>query len=75
VGMGVLFLQFRKGENCEALGLDGPKPYAFECDGHVPAQDLQYQGREKGRDGDKFQGCVLAEHGGILPCVLRNLMR
>jgi len=37
--------------------------YAFGRDGHVSAQDRQYQGREKGRNGDKFRGCVPAEYG------------
>jgi aconitate hydratase len=81
VGMGVLPLQFREGENRKSLGLSGKEVYAIE--------DLKTGAKvvtviAKGEDGNeiRFQARVRIDtpkeweyyqHGGILHYVLREL--
>ncbi len=85
VGMGVLPLQFRAGDSVESLGIKGDESF----DIHVPA-DIQPQQElvlvVRRGDGTTRDVPVLCRidtpievdyyrHGGILPYVLRDLMR
>jgi aconitate hydratase len=77
--MGILPLQFMPGENAESLGLTGRE--AFSITGvdngnadevTVRADDKQFRARvrlDTPREREYFQ------HGGILPYVLRRLLR
>ncbi len=81
VGMGVLPLQFRDGENAQSLGLKGDEVYDIVGlnDGTAKEVDIV----AKGAGGEKkFKAKVLLltpkeieyyRHGGILPFVLRQL--
>ncbi len=86
VGMGVLPLQFREGEGAESLGLDGTEEYTIRgiADGLTPRQEVTVQARRADGSESSFQAIVRIdspmelryyEHGGILPMVLRGLMR
>ncbi|MBW8076369.1 MULTISPECIES: aconitate hydratase AcnA [Metallibacterium] len=81
VGMGVLPLQFKPGENAQTLGLTGRESYAIvgfeQPDAREATVIAQGEGGEK-----RFQVRVLLltpkereffRHGGILPYVLRQL--
>jgi aconitate hydratase len=84
VGMGVLPLQFAKGEGRESLGLTGEEEYTIRGleAGLRPGQELEVETR---RDGEvkRFRTIVRVDnqteleymrHGGVLPMVLRQLM-
>ena len=85
VGMGVLPLQFHEGTTAQTLKLDGAETYDVIGlgAGLKPQQDLTL--RITRRDGSKQDVPVRCridtpveidyyQHGGILPCVLRQLM-
>ena len=85
IGMGVLPLEFRAGENRESLGLSGEERYEIRgiANGLTPRKELQVEA--VGADGSKkdFQALCRIDtpveveyyrHGGILPFVLRQLL-
>ncbi|HET8940972.1 MAG TPA: aconitate hydratase, partial [Rudaea sp.] len=81
VGMGVLPLCFKDGENAKSLGLKGDE--VFDIEGLDDAQAKQVNVTARNADGEKkFQARVMLltpkeiafyRHGGILPYVLRQL--
>jgi len=85
VGMGVLPLQFRKGESREALELDGTETYDIELsDDLKPQQAVEVTARKE--DGSETRFTTLCRidtpveieyyrHGGILHMVLRDLAK
>jgi aconitate hydratase len=86
VGMGILPLQFRQGENKESLGLTGRETYDIVgiAQGLKPHQDVTVKVTRE--DGSTFTFQTLArldsaidvtyyKNGGILPTVLRRLMQ
>jgi aconitate hydratase len=86
VGMGVLPLQFKEGQNAKSLGLSGREVYdVLGIDGTIkPRQHLRVVVTKD--DGSKVEFNVVArldtpveveyyQNGGILQTVLRNLMR
>jgi aconitate hydratase len=86
VGMGVLPLQFADGTNAQTLGLDGSETYSITglSDAIQPAQNVTLEIARK--DGKRESVSVKLRidtpieidyyrHGGILPFVLRELMR
>ncbi|MEE9173763.1 MAG: aconitate hydratase, partial [Thermoplasmata archaeon] len=85
IGMGVLPLQFTEGEGVEPLGLTGHEVFAIEglADDLQPGQELMV--RAEGKDQaksftvrariDSPVEAVYYRNGGILPTVLRNLLR
>jgi len=85
IGMGVLPLEFEKGQNRESLGLSGEEIYSIEG----IAKDLK-PGKKltvlaKGKSGEKHFSALSRidtpvelsyyQHGGILPFVLRQLLK
>jgi aconitate hydratase len=85
IGMGVLPLQFSPGETRETLGLTGEETYAVQgiADGLGIGARVQVVARADGAER-KFQAIARIDtpveleyyrHGGILPFVLRQLMR
>jgi aconitate hydratase len=85
VGMGVLPLEFRKGESRESLGLDGTEVFDVELPHDVkPLQDVHVIATKA--DGKKVAFTATCRidtpvevqyyrHGGILHYVLRQLMK
>ena len=86
VGMGVLPLQFQAGQGAVSLGLSGRESYTIHglADGLAPHRELAVTARTD--DGAELQFTVTARldgpieleyyrHGGILPAVLRRLLR
>jgi aconitase A len=86
IGMGVLPLQFRSGENANSLGLDGRETYEVTgiAEGLTPGKALSI--RAVRSDGSQVRFSALARldtqveidyyrNGGILPAVLRDLMK
>ncbi len=86
VGMGVLPLQFRPGENRETLGLTGFEIYDIEgiAQGLRPRQEVIVRARRA--DGTEIAFPAIARldtpveveyyrHGGILPAVLRRILQ
>jgi aconitate hydratase len=84
VGMGVLPLVFKPGDNAEKLGLDGSETYTIEgMEGMAPRKTIKVRAvKENGREIvfeavtrlDTEVDVTYFEHGGILPYVLRKLM-
>ncbi len=85
IGMGVLPLQFRAGENLTTLGLDGRETYDVLgiAEDLAPGKELTV--RAVRQDGSEVRFSVVARvdtplevtyyrHGGILPTVLRELL-
>jgi len=82
VGMGVLPLEFAKGETAASLGLTGRELYDIEgLDRLKPRAELSVRARDGGAERS-FRAVVRIdtpreleyfEHGGILPYVLRQL--
>jgi aconitate hydratase len=77
--MGILPLQFRPGENRESLGLTGREEFAVEGLENGEADEVTVRA-----DGREFRARVRLDtprereylrHGGILPYVLRRLLR
>ena len=85
VGMGVLPLVYKEGENAASLGLDGAELYSIGgVTGITPRKVLQVSAKKA--DGSEVSFEVIArldtdvdveyyEHGGILQYVLRKLMK
>ncbi len=86
VGMGVLPLQFREGENRESLGLTGKEVYTISgiAEGLTPGKLLTVTARRD--DGSEVQFQVVTrldsqveieyyQNGGILQTVLRNMLK
>ena len=85
VGMGALPLVFKSGENIDSLGLDGTEIYSIEGLADItPGKALKVTVEKQ--DGNKFNFEVIARldtevdvtyfrHGGILPYVLRQMMK
>ena len=78
VGMGVLPLQYKDGENAESLGLTGEEEYSITgVDGGeakevtVRADDKEFTARVRIDTPKEVQ---YYQHGGILPFVLRSLL-
>lgn len=83
VGMGVLPLTFRAGENAEALGLDGSETFDIEVPADLkPRQEIRV--KAVGRTGKATEFLTLCRvdtpvevdyyrHGGILQTVLRKM--
>ncbi|WEG09385.1 aconitate hydratase [Microbacterium horticulturae] len=83
IGMGVLPLQFREGENAESLGLDGTETYSvsgIEGQEHVP-HEVTVRVEPDGGEAREFTAIVRIDtpteeeyyrHGGILQYVLRQ---
>jgi aconitate hydratase len=89
VGMGILPLQFKAGDNAASLGLTGEE--VFDVDGLSALLDTGFNGgrevtvKAKAADGttkelravvriDTPQEILYYKHGGILPYVLRSLL-
>jgi len=85
VGMGALPLVFKTGENVGTLGLDGTEIYSIKGLADIsPGKSLQVTAEKQ--DGSTFSFEVIARldtevdvtyfrHGGILPYVLRQMMK
>ncbi|PIE28964.1 aconitate hydratase AcnA [candidate division KSB3 bacterium] len=84
VGMGVLPLVYKKGENAASLGLDGTEVYCITGINGITPRKVLHASAQKA-DGSKVHFDVIArldtdidvayyEHGGILQYVLRKLM-
>ncbi len=85
VGMGALPLVFKEGENCDSLGLDGTEVFAITGLSDIaPRKELEVTARKS--DGKVVRFSVIARldtevdviyfrHGGILPYVLRQMMK
>ncbi|GAC1590241.1 MAG: hypothetical protein NVS4B1_34980 [Ktedonobacteraceae bacterium] len=86
VGMGILPLQFKQGESKESLGLTGHETFDIEGieQGLKPRQEVTVKATRE--DGSTFTFQTVArldspidvtyyENGGILPTVLRRLMK
>jgi aconitate hydratase len=83
VGMGVLPLVFKDGQNCRSLGLDGSELFTITgIENIAPRQTLQVQAVKV--DGREIRFAVTARldtdididyytHGGIMPYVLRKV--
>jgi aconitate hydratase len=83
--MGVLALEFVKGQNRESLGLTGSESYSIvglEA-GLKPRQMLKVRAEEAGKVKefevlariDTPEDVEYIRHGGVLPYVLRELLR
>jgi len=85
VGMGILPLQFKPGENARTLGLTGEEVFEVRgiAEGLFPRKELTVHARRP--DGTKLTFTVIARldtpvevdyyrHGGILPYVLRKVL-
>jgi aconitate hydratase len=81
IGMGVLPLQFKEGENAESLGLTGEEVYTVEAVGQ-PRQELAVTAQSDGRAAKSFTVIARLDtpveldyyrNGGILHTVLRNM--
>ncbi|MGA2819840.1 MAG: aconitate hydratase AcnA [Anaerolineales bacterium] len=85
VGMGILPLEFHKGESAQSLGLDGGEEISIVLpSGNLgPQQDLSVQTKQEGKETRTFRvTCRLDtpveveyfQNGGILPTVIRHLL-
>ena len=85
VGMGVLALEFVNGQNRASLGLTGREVYSIGglTDGLKPRQTLKVRAEENGKVTefdvlariDTPEDVEYIRHGGVLPYVLRELLR
>ncbi|MBV8773900.1 MAG: aconitate hydratase AcnA [Deltaproteobacteria bacterium] len=85
VGMGVLALQFKDGQNRESLSLSGREVYSISGleAGLKPRQMLKVRAQEDGKAKefdvlariDTPEDVEYIRHGGVLPYVLRQLLR
>jgi aconitate hydratase len=85
VGMGILALEYKKGENRETLGLTGREIFSVSGlqAGLKPRQALKVRAEDNGKVRE-FEAIARVDtpeeveyirHGGILPFVLRELLR
>jgi aconitate hydratase len=86
VQMGVLPLEFTKGQSSETLGLDGTETYTIHgiARGLTPRQALTIEAKHADREVTTFEALVRIDnnteveyvrHGGILPMVLREIIK
>jgi aconitate hydratase len=86
VGMGILPLRFKDGQNAESLGLDGSEVYDIEGLSDTMSPKSEADVKAKRVDGSVVAFKVIAQlntpvevnyyrNGGILQTVLRNLMK
>lgn len=86
VGMGVLPLQFRKGENAASLGLDGRERFDILgiSDGLEPGEELVVRATRDDGSSREFRAVARIDlpveveyyrHGGVLNFVLRRLIQ
>jgi len=85
IGMGVLALEFKKGENRESLGLTGRETFSILglSDSVKPRQTLKVRAELDGKVKefeaiariDTPEDVEYMRHGGVLPYVLRELLR
>lgn len=90
VGMGVLPLQFKSGENAEKLGLNGEELHAITglasgiASGFANGREVQVKAQRPDGTSVSFHAIVRIDtpqevlyyqHGGILPYVLRQLLK
>ena len=85
VGMGVLPLQYRQGENREFLGLDGTETFEIQLDDHLkPLQAVEVMATKPDGTAIHFVATCRIDtpveveyyrHGGILHKVLRDLVK
>ena len=86
VGMGVLPLQFKEGQNVESLGLTGREVLDIEGldDGLKPRQEVVVKAKVDSGSGIEFKAIVRIDtpveveyyrNGGILHTVLRKLVK
>ena len=85
VGMGVLALQFKEGQNRQSLGLSGREVYSISGleAGLKPRQVVKVRAEENGKVKefdvlariDTPEDVEYIRHGGVLPYVLRQLLR
>jgi aconitate hydratase len=86
IGMGILPLQFRAGETPQTLGLTGFETYTIEgiADGVAPGKPVTVRARRDDGTERVFTAITRIEtpdevayyrHGGILPYVLRQLLK
>ncbi|MGA7873590.1 MAG: aconitate hydratase AcnA [Candidatus Binatus sp.] len=86
IGMGVLALEFKSGENRQKLGLTGQEVFSITGlkAGIKPRQTLKLRAESSGGKTTEFEATLRADtpeeveylrHGGILPFVLRELIR
>ncbi len=84
IGMGVLPLEFEKGQNRESLGLTGEEEYSIQGIAKDLAPRKKLAVLAKGKSGEKKFNVLCRidtpvelsyyQHGGILPYVLRQLL-
>ena len=79
VGMGVLPLQFQKGQNAASLGLTGKESFTIEMGELQPKMTLRVRADDKAFDVlarlDSNVEISYYTNGGILPAVLRQLLQ
>lgn len=85
IGMGVLPLQFMEGESAEMLGLTGEEEYSISLENLKPQSTLVVTCTKNGHHAlktfkvkvriDTPKELVYFEHGGILPYVIRQLLK
>jgi aconitate hydratase len=84
VGMGVLPLEFARGENLQSLGLTGRERFSIKgIDAIKPGQTIEVEARADDGKATTFKTHARVDndtevgymhHGGVLPLVLRELM-
>src|SRR5204863_6047699 len=85
VGMGVLPLQFHRGESAESLGLDGRETYTVRgiAEGLTPGQDVTVNVQREDGSTFSFDARVRIDaeaeaeyyvNGGIMPMVFRQML-
>lgn len=84
IGMGILALQYKEGENAESLGLNGEESFTIELNDDIkPGQDISVTAKKA--DGSEVKFTVLCridtlnevnyfKSGGILHYVLRQMI-
>ena len=86
VGMGILPLRYKDGQNAESLGLDGSEIYDIEglSDSMLPKSEVSVKARKADGSVVTFKAIALLNtpvevnyyrNGGILQTVLRNLVK
>jgi aconitate hydratase len=85
LGMGVLALQFKEGQNRTSLGLSGRETFSISglATGLKPRQMLMVRAEDEGKVKefevlariDTPEDVEYLRHGGVLPYVLRQLLR
>jgi aconitate hydratase len=86
VGMGILPLQFKPGENAESLGLTGTETYSVPGSDKIDRVNPEMTVRVRRDDGSEFSFQTIARidtaievdyyrNGGILHTVLYNLLK